>query len=543
MLTTFIIGLREGLEAALIVGIVAAFLRKNGRRLFPMWLGVAAAVVLSVAVGVGLKVVESSLPQAAQEGMETVIGAVAVVFVTGMILWMSRHSRGLKKELESSAQAALGDGTSTALVLMAFLAVLKEGFETAVFLLATFSAATNATAAATGAALGVLVAIGLGIGIYRGGVRINLSKFFRGTGVFLVLVAAGLVVSALRTAHEAGWLNAGQQRTLDLDWLAPVGSVRGALFTGVLGIPSDPRLVEVLGWLCYIVPLGLIVLWPPTKRPGALASIGIKQAIAAVAVVTAALLTVLVSAPTLAATGPAPLVDSTGSEVGTVRLSDPSHLVATLRTTAAAAAATTTTTTTVALTDKGAETHAGTAAEHLTGAVAVDGPDLPTTVTLGDLVALDGGRIPVGIDAGRNPGPFTAAWTRTGTVDTWLVDGTLLDVRAHNSLVLTLSGGGLPTPRTLSVSAGATLPGAAGTAPASWTVDTAYVERVVHSALTLGNSRAEARFWGRIVPALLVLAAVALLLAARRARRALEPRATTRDDRTTTTPRRNVHAG
>ncbi|MEZ5202481.1 MAG: FTR1 family protein [Micropruina glycogenica] len=156
MLATFIIGLREGLEAALIVGIIAAFLRRNGRSLTPMLIGVGAAVLLSLAVGIGLKLVEQSLPQAAQEGMEAIIGVVAIVFVTGMILWMTTNARGLKRDLEAHATEALGEGTSRALVLMAFLAVLKEGFETSVFLLATFSASTNAGLAATGAALGIL---------------------------------------------------------------------------------------------------------------------------------------------------------------------------------------------------------------------------------------------------------------------------------------------------------------------------------------------------------------------------------------------------
>ncbi|MEO7061222.1 MAG: FTR1 family protein, partial [Lapillicoccus sp.] len=124
MLATFVIGLREGLEAALVVGIIAAFLTKNGRSLLPMWVGVVAGIVISAGVGVILKVIESSLHQAAQEGMETVIGAVAVVFVTGMILWMTTHARFLKRDLEASARDALGDGTSRALVIMAFLAVL-----------------------------------------------------------------------------------------------------------------------------------------------------------------------------------------------------------------------------------------------------------------------------------------------------------------------------------------------------------------------------------------------------------------------------------
>ncbi len=124
MIPTLVIGLREGLEAALIVGIIAAFLRKNRKSLVPMWIGVGIAVVLSVAVGVALAAVEQALPQAAQEGLETVIGAIAVFFVTGMIAWMHRHARGMRAELEHEAADALGKGGALALAVMAFLAVL-----------------------------------------------------------------------------------------------------------------------------------------------------------------------------------------------------------------------------------------------------------------------------------------------------------------------------------------------------------------------------------------------------------------------------------
>ncbi|WP_048552761.1 FTR1 family iron permease, partial [Nostocoides japonicum] len=456
--------------------------------------------------------------------------------VTGMILWMSTHSRGLKRELEAQAQEALGDGTSRALVIMAFLAVLKEGFETSVFLLATFQASTNAFTAATGAFLGILVAIGLGIGIYRGGVRINLSRFFRATGVFLVLVAAGLLVTALRTAHEAGWLNAGQQRTVDLSWLAPVGSIRGALFTGVLGIPADPRLVEVVGWLCYLVPMMLIVLWPPTRRPGPVASIRIKQVVALAAVVAAGLLAVLVRAPALPASGPAPLVDATGASVGTAQLRDGSRLETTVGTTTA----------TYALSRAGEQVHDGTTAEHLTGSAPTPA-DLPTTLTLDDLVAVGGGRVPVGVDVQRNPGPYTAAWSGTGALDAWSVEGVLLDATSRHTLVLTLTGGGLPTSRTLTVTPDATLPGGAGTAPASWTVAPDHVDAAAHAARTHENQRTEARFWGRFVPLVLLAAAAALLLTAERRRRALTPPPSTaledRGSSTTPNPRSNAHAG
>ncbi|HEU0165023.1 MAG TPA: FTR1 family protein, partial [Thermomicrobiales bacterium] len=219
MIATLVIGLREGLEAALIVGIIAAFLRKNGKSLAPMWIGVTLAVILSIAVGITLRLVEQALPQSKQEAMESVIGAVAIVFVSGMIVWMNTHSRGMKRDLEEEAAEALSQGGAHSLAVMAFLAVLKEGFETSVFLLATFSAAQSAALAASGAVIGVLIAVVIGWGIYAGGVKLNLSRFFRGTGAFLILVAAGLVITSLRTAHEAGWINAGQQTTVSLSWL------------------------------------------------------------------------------------------------------------------------------------------------------------------------------------------------------------------------------------------------------------------------------------------------------------------------------------
>jgi high-affinity iron transporter len=150
---------------------------------------------------------------------------------------------------------------------MAFFAVIREGLETAVFLLAVFENASNPVAASTGAILGLAVAVALGYLFYKGGVRINLSRFFRLTGAVLVLVAAGLVASALHTAHEATWFNALQGRALDLSWLVAPGSVRAALLTGMLGLRPEPTVGEALGWLLYAVPVGLYVLWPDRWRP------------------------------------------------------------------------------------------------------------------------------------------------------------------------------------------------------------------------------------------------------------------------------------
>jgi high-affinity iron transporter len=271
MLPTFVIGLREGLEASLIVGIVAGFLGRQGRRdaLRQVWLGVVAAVLICIVVGVVLEIISADLPQAEQEGLETVIGLFAVAMVTYMVMWMRKHSRDLKGELEGQAGAALARGSATALVVMAFLAVLREGFETAVFLLAAFQASTSPVLAGSGALIGIVLAVVLGYGIYKGGVRLNLSKFFRITGVVLVVVAAGLVMTAFHTAHEAGWVNFGQQRVADLSWLVLPGTPVSSLVTGVLGIQPYPVLIEVVAWFVYLVPLMVYLLWPqrgPARR-------------------------------------------------------------------------------------------------------------------------------------------------------------------------------------------------------------------------------------------------------------------------------------
>lgn len=268
MLPSFVITLREGVEASLIVGIVAAFLVKEGRRdaLRWMWAGVALAIALCVAVGVILDVVGRDLPERQQEGMATVIALVAVGMVTYMIVWMKRHSRGLKASLEGSAAAALAAGSTAALVAMALLAVLREGFETSVFLLAVFQNSSDAPAATVGGALGLAAALAIGYALYRGGVRINLARFFRITGLVLVVVAAGLLATAAHTANEAGWLNGLQGQAADLSWLVQPGNWTGALLTGILGLQPEPTVGEVLAWLVYALPMAAYVLWPG-RRP------------------------------------------------------------------------------------------------------------------------------------------------------------------------------------------------------------------------------------------------------------------------------------
>lgn len=269
MIPTFVIGLREGVEASLIIGIIAAFLVSEGRRdaLSKMWLGVGVAVALCIAVAIALRLVDQELPERGQEGLATVISLIAVAAVTYMIVWMRRHARGIRASLEGSAAEALIAGSTLALVGMAFLAVLREGFETSVFLLAAFQDSKNTLAAGAGAVIGILAAIGIGIGLYRGGIKLNLARFFRITGIVLVFVAAGLLASAMHTAHEAGWLVGLQSQAADLSWLVRPGTVSGSLLTGMLGLQPKPALAEGLAFVLYAVPMALYVIWPDRRRP------------------------------------------------------------------------------------------------------------------------------------------------------------------------------------------------------------------------------------------------------------------------------------
>src|ERR1700675_334263 len=228
-----------------------------------MWIGVAAASSLCLLAAVVANYVGRDLPERQREGMTAILSLAAVAAVTYMIVWMRRHSRELKGSVERSAEAALAR-TSWALVVMAFLAVLREGLETAVFLLATFQESSSPRASALGATLGLATSIALGYAIYRGGVRINLSRFFRVTGFVLVLVAAGWLAPAVEAASNAGWITTGGP-AVSLGWIASSGTIWGALMTGMLGVRPQPSWAEVLAWLCYAVPMGAYVLWPPRK--------------------------------------------------------------------------------------------------------------------------------------------------------------------------------------------------------------------------------------------------------------------------------------
>ncbi|QMU77977.1 FTR1 family protein [Streptacidiphilus sp. PB12-B1b] len=449
MLPTFVIGLREGLEAALIVGIIAAFLKQQGRRDLLRWVygGVLAAVLLCLGVGVALKVVSSNLPQKQQEGLETVVGVLAVGMVTYMVIWMRRHSRQLKKELEGLAAAAIGDGGSRAaraMVLMAFLAVLREGFETVVFLLAAFNESGNTADAAGGALAGIAVAVVLGWAIYRGGVRLNLSKFFRATGLVLVLVAAGLVVNALHTAHEAGWLNAGQGGTVDLTWLVQPGSVQSALLTGMLGVQQHPVVIEVAGWLAYLVPVGLYVAWPPSRPVSRRTMVRVWSGVAAAAVAAVAVLAITLpgSPDQTPVTAAGPL---------TAVLTGPHADTATVRTAPASPAAPAVGAggqqpVPVALRRTGGTELHGVAVDVYTGSrPGLGAAGRPTTMTFEQAAALNGGRLPLGVvPQGMTPADDSVRlqYADTDALTVWVEPGTgrVVDLSWTETVRATLVG-------------------------------------------------------------------------------------------------------
>jgi high-affinity iron transporter len=191
---------------------------------------------------------------------------MAVGMITFMIVWMCRHSAELKAQLHGQAANALAEGSAMALIGMAFFAVIREGFETAVFLVAAFQGAADPLLAGLGATFGLLVSFAIGYGIYKGGVRLNISRFFRLTAAVLVLVAAGLLATTMHTAWEAGWITFGQAQALNLTWLVQPGTVSSALLTGMLGLQPKPTEIEVAAYLLYALPMLAYVFWPRQTR-------------------------------------------------------------------------------------------------------------------------------------------------------------------------------------------------------------------------------------------------------------------------------------
>ncbi|MFD7735670.1 iron uptake transporter permease EfeU [Kitasatospora phosalacinea] len=264
MLGNYLIGLREGLEASLVVCILIAYLVKTGRkdRLGPVWTGIGAAVALAMAFGALLQFGSSTLTFEAQETLGGTLSVLSVGLVTWMVFWMRRTARHLRSELHGKLDAALAMGTG-ALVATAFLAVGREGLETSLFIWTAVQATGDGWNPLVGATLGLLTSVVLGWLFYRGALKINLAKFFTWTGGMLVVVAAGVLAYGVHDLQEADWIPGLHALAFDISSTVPKTSWYGTLLKGVFNFQPDPTKVQVWVWALYLAPTLYFFFKPP----------------------------------------------------------------------------------------------------------------------------------------------------------------------------------------------------------------------------------------------------------------------------------------
>ncbi|MCX8255128.1 Ferrous iron permease EfeU [Beijerinckiaceae bacterium RH AL1] len=268
MLVAFLIMLREGIEASLIVGIIASYLAQTGRRQYlgAVWAGVGIAAAICAAIGVALTYASAEFPQRQQEMFESAVALVAVVILTSMVFWMKSAAKSIKGALHDKVDASIATSHNAALALvaMAFFAVGREGLESVFFLLAIFQQSTGYSVP-LGALLGLLGAVAVGLLIYWGGVKLDLRRFFRVTGVFIIVVAAGLLAGFVRTMHEAGLWNGLQQVVADWSQVLPADGPLGTVLAGMFGYNDNPTLGEVAIYFAYLIP-ALILFFLPARQ-------------------------------------------------------------------------------------------------------------------------------------------------------------------------------------------------------------------------------------------------------------------------------------
>src|SRR3954465_13147207 len=272
MLATYLIGLREGLEATLVVSILIAFLVKSERkdRLKLVWTGVGAAIVLSVIFGWLLSYTETTLLQdyKQQELFEAVTSIAAVCFVTWMIFWMRRAARGIAGELRNKLQDALAVG-SFAVGFMAFLAVVREGLETSLIFYSAVQGANLDGGPLYALIGGVATSIAIGYLMVATAVRINLSVFFTVTGTLLILVAAGIFKYGIHDLQEARILPGIDNLAHSIPNVLDPSTWYATLLSGMFNITAEPTVLEVIAWIAYGVPVLVLFLWRPRRKPAA----------------------------------------------------------------------------------------------------------------------------------------------------------------------------------------------------------------------------------------------------------------------------------
>jgi len=272
-LSGLLTGLREGVEAALIVSIILAYLAKTGnRRHFPKVIaGAGAAILASAILGVALYMTVGSFEEPYEQLFEGVTMVVAAAVVTWMLFWMRRQASSVKSELQGAVDRALDDGSATALAVLAFVAVIREGLETALFLVGQATAAdTAAMSVLLGALVGLALAVLIGVGFYQGSRRINLATFFRWTGVALVFIAAGLLGRAVHEFVEIGLIGIGTQQLFDVSSVLPhEGNLLGEGLRALFGYTSTPEAISFAVWLTYVVVVLTLYLRPIRRPPAA----------------------------------------------------------------------------------------------------------------------------------------------------------------------------------------------------------------------------------------------------------------------------------
>ncbi len=254
MAQSLLITLREGLEAALIIGIVLAYLARIGRkdRFSAVWWGVAAAVALSLAGGAVLFTVGRELEGTAEQVFEGSAMFLATIVLGWMVVWMKRQAGDLKTGLQQQVRSAVATGSGTALVTLALFTVGREGLETSLFLFAAFKTSTALQTVAGGVA-GLAIAVALGWSIYRGSRSLNLRMFFDVTGVLVILFAAGLLARGIHEFQEAALIPMGIEHVWDVNGVLDENGGLGAILKGVFGYNGNPSLIEVAAYAGFAV--------------------------------------------------------------------------------------------------------------------------------------------------------------------------------------------------------------------------------------------------------------------------------------------------
>jgi high-affinity iron transporter len=271
-------GLREGVEAALIVATICAYLARTGNRrhLPKVFGGAGLAIAGSAILGLILYVQVGGLDEPYEQIFEAITLFAAAAVVTWMLFWMRRQARTVKSELQAAVDRALDGGSVTALAALAFVAVIREGLETSLFLVGQAnSAQQGAVWVLVGAIVGLLAAAVLGVGFYQGSRRLNLATFFRWTGVALILIAAGLLSTGVHELIEIGVIPFGAQTLFDLSGVLPHspdgGNVLGQFLRALFGYSATPEMTTFVVWLTYIVVVLALFLRP--VKPSAVAPV------------------------------------------------------------------------------------------------------------------------------------------------------------------------------------------------------------------------------------------------------------------------------